>query len=82
MAAVDGQAQTGGPGAPYPNEWSNKQPKARKGYVGLANQGSTCYMNSLLQALYMTPEFRQKLYLWKYDAEKHGEDKESIPLQL
>lgn len=31
-------------------------------FVGLSNQGATCYMNSLLQTLYMTPEVRA-LYL-------------------
>jgi ubiquitin carboxyl-terminal hydrolase 34 len=28
------------------------------GYVGLQNQGATCYMNSLLQQLYLIPDFR------------------------
>lgn len=32
------------------------------GYVGLVNQAMTCYLNSLLQTLYMTPEFRRALY--------------------
>src|SRR5689334_4522363 len=31
-------------------------------YVGLFNQAQTCYLNSLLQTLYMTPEFRNALY--------------------
>ena len=39
-------------------------------YRGLSNQGATCYMNSLLQTLYMTPEFRTALYKWEYDPEK------------
>jgi hypothetical protein len=29
------------------------------GYVGLKNQGATCYMNSLLQCLYHLPYFRK-----------------------
>ena len=32
------------------------------GFVGLVNQAMTCYLNSLLQTLYMTPEFRKALY--------------------
>ena len=33
-----------------------------KPYLGLSNQGATCYMNSLLQALFMTPEVRSQIY--------------------
>lgn len=29
------------------------------GFVGLKNQGATCYMNSLLQYLYSIPFFRK-----------------------
>ena len=35
-------------------------------YVGLSNQGATCYMNSLLQTLFMTPEFRKGIFDWQY----------------
>ena len=48
-------------------------------FVGLVNQAMTCYMNSLLQSLYMTPEFRNALYNWEFDGT--GETK-SIPFQL
>jgi len=32
------------------------------GLVGLKNQGATCYLNSLIQTLYLTPEFRRMIY--------------------
>ena len=32
------------------------------GFVGLVNQAMTCYLNSLLQTLYMSPEFRNSIY--------------------
>ena len=33
--------------------------KKETGFVGLKNQGATCYMNSLLQTLYNINYFRQ-----------------------
>ena len=35
--------------------------KKETGFVGLKNQGATCYMNSLLQTLYHIPYFRKVL---------------------
>ncbi|KAF8398021.1 hypothetical protein HHK36_016947 [Tetracentron sinense] len=36
--------------------------KKDTGFVGLKNQGATCYMNSLLQTLYHIPYFRKAVY--------------------
>ena len=51
-------------------------------YVGLVNQAMTCYLNSLLQALYMTPEFRNALYNWEYVNGSEKDEANSIPYQL
>ena len=32
------------------------------GFRGLVNQGATCYLSSVVQSLYMTPEFRAAIY--------------------
>ncbi len=41
--------------------------KTLHGYTGLINQGATCYLNSLLQAIFMLPEFRLALYTSQED---------------
>ncbi|XP_059615711.1 ubiquitin carboxyl-terminal hydrolase 47 isoform X2 [Phlebotomus argentipes] len=56
-----------------------KERRKTTAFVGLVNQAMTCYLNSLLQALFMTPEFRNALYKWEFDGV--GESK-NIPYQL
>jgi ubiquitin C-terminal hydrolase len=67
---------------PYKGEVQSEPQKYEQKFTGLSNQGATCYMNSLLQSLYMTPELRSQIYNWKYDHKKHGEKKTCIPYQL
>ena len=62
------------------NNTENQNDKNEPKYIVLPNQGihsswlnqthdpplgATCYMNSLLQSLFMTPEFRSAMYEWK-----------------
>jgi ubiquitin carboxyl-terminal hydrolase 7 len=41
--------------APHGTAWDSKK---LTGFVGLTNQGATCYMNSLLQTLFFTNKLR------------------------
>ena len=36
-------------------------PRPPKGFVGLKNAGATCYMNSVIQQLYMIPSIRNSI---------------------
>ena len=40
----------------------NYDSKKETGYVGMKNQGATCYMNSLLQSLFCTNYYRRAVY--------------------
>mmetsp|Transcript_33786 Transcript_33786/g.41779 ORF Transcript_33786/g.41779 Transcript_33786/m.41779 type:complete len:179 (-) Transcript_33786:3673-4209(-) len=71
---ISGQAQKSGE--------SEEEPEPQKALKGLQNQGATCYMNSLLQALYMTPDFRQMIYKFNYDPNINSEKKDCILYQL
>ena len=41
------------------HNFTNYDSKKETGYVGLKNQGATCYLNSLIQSLYLTNAFRK-----------------------
>jgi ubiquitin carboxyl-terminal hydrolase 7 len=50
------------------HNFNNYDSKKETGYVGLKNQGATCYLNSLLQSLYFTNAFRKVSFARVYAA--------------
>lgn len=67
LAALTGM-QGGARGSPGGNRPKQAPLTLTNDYRGLSNQGATCYMNSLIQTLFMTPEFRAAVYNWSFDA--------------
>ncbi|KAJ2016844.1 ubiquitin-specific protease ubp15 [Coemansia sp. S3946] len=61
------------------HNFHNYNSRKHTGYVGLRNQGATCYMNSLLQSLYFTNEFRNAVYQIPTEAD---DPKKSVALAL
>lgn len=64
-------------------------PRGRSNLCGIKNQGGTCYLNSLLQTLLFTPEFREELFSlgpeelgYLEDKDKPGAKVRVIPLEL
>ena len=50
---------------PRPNVWRHAPSTSTRssyGYAGIKNLGQICYMNSMLQQLYMVPQFRYSLF--------------------
>ena len=43
--------------------------RCSSGYVGLKNGGATCYMNSVLQQLYLVPGIREDILALNSDEE-------------
>lgn len=56
--------------------------KIATNYVGLLNQGATCYMNSLLQALFHTPAFRRFVFQLPKMGEQNDGKNVTLNLQI
>jgi ubiquitin C-terminal hydrolase len=64
-------ADVGAPGGHKFFSFRDFQDGSATGYRGLRNQGATCYLNSMLQALYLTHGFRRAVYAWRHDPDVH-----------
>ena len=51
-------------------------------FTGLYNHGNTCYLNSFLQSMFMTPKFRYNVLNFNYNYDTYGPKRDCIPYQL
>ncbi|XP_047660307.1 ubiquitin carboxyl-terminal hydrolase 47 isoform X2 [Tachysurus fulvidraco] len=72
---------------PYRSHYENQERRnieqerpAEKPYNGLKNQGATCYLNSILQCLYMTEDFQEEVE--RFVPDQRNPDKESFMQEL
>ena len=56
----------------------HEESKSVTGFNGITNQGTTCYMNSLLQTLFLLSYFRKAVYLMLTSLQ----DTDRVPLSL
>eukprot|EP01061_Rhynchopus_euleeides_P036471 TRINITY_DN6147_c0_g4_i1.p1 TRINITY_DN6147_c0_g4~~TRINITY_DN6147_c0_g4_i1.p1 ORF type:complete len:1226 (+),score=433.69 TRINITY_DN6147_c0_g4_i1:192-3869(+) len=63
----------------YNRQHTNADTRAATGYVGLKNQGATCYLNSFLQTLFHLPAFRSATYRLPASLEKSSTQQSSTP---
>ncbi|CAL3973135.1 unnamed protein product [Diplocarpon coronariae] len=62
------------------HNFNNYDSKKETGFVGLKNQGATCYLNSLIQSLYFTNAFRKAVYQIPTEHEINDSDPKNAPL--
>ncbi|CAM4621152.1 unnamed protein product [Leuciscus chuanchicus] len=84
----DGFSSTPGTGVKG-RESEPPPPRGKVKLCGIKNQGGTCYLNSLIQTLLFTPEFREELFHlgpdelgWLADKAKPEAKVRVIPLEL
>ncbi|GMT36088.1 hypothetical protein PFISCL1PPCAC_27385, partial [Pristionchus fissidentatus] len=64
--------------APHGVSWDSRK---HTGFVGLKNQGATCYMNSILQTLFFTNSLRKAVYQMTMSPDEDPESSVALAMQ-
>ncbi|GMT06261.1 hypothetical protein PENTCL1PPCAC_28435, partial [Pristionchus entomophagus] len=64
--------------APHGVSWDSRK---HTGFVGLKNQGATCYMNSILQTLFFTNSLRKAVYQMTISPDEDPESSVALAMQ-